>query len=172
MADSRLLPVEPRVARACRTCSPNRTLVAAQHRARRQPRSGGAAAAGLPRDHPRVPYRRGRDRAARRRGQYLVRPRPVHVRAADALSSRAARCSAIGGLIFGGGFAAQALAPALRRLSPRPTSCRASAARRSIRSATACSPSSFPSTAAASPSPRTSPAATSARSPCRCSARG
>ena len=65
-----------------------------------------------------------------------------------------------GGLLFGGGFVAQAFATTLRRPSPWPTSCRGSAARRSTRSATASWPSSSRPSGGVSRSAPTSPAAT------------
>jgi len=75
-----------------------------------------------------------------------------------------------GGLLFGGGFVAQAFASGFPTFASS-TSCRGSAARRSIRSATASSQSSSRPSGGASRSARTSPAEMSGRSSGRQSGR-
>ena len=76
-----------------------------------------------------------------------------------------------GGILFGGGFAAQAIAPTFPSFAVVNVVVARRRARRSTRSATGCSPSSSRRSDAASRSAPTSPAATSGRSSWRSSAR-
>ena len=84
--------------------------MAAQRRPRRQSRVRRAAAPRVPRDHSRIPHRRGGDRPARCRGEHLVGACPVHLFGLTRYVSRRS-ILAVGGVIFGAGICRSGVAP-------------------------------------------------------------